>query len=66
MCHDASQVVKLMAYHKQMRAALPEMDAALQRVRKALESTKVAADRVTAMRSELKEIEHDFDFLRGQ
>ena len=55
MCHEASQVAKLMAYHQQMRAALPEMDAALQRVRKALESTKLAADRVAAMQTELED-----------
>jgi nitrate/TMAO reductase-like tetraheme cytochrome c subunit len=65
MCHEASKVAKLMAYHRQMRAELPELDAAIQRVRKALESTKLAADRVAAMQTALGAIEHDFEFLRA-
>ena len=65
MCHEASKVAKLMLYHQQMRAALPEMDAALQRVRKALASSKLGTDRVSVMQTALGAVEHDFDFLRA-
>ncbi len=65
MCHAASQVTKLMSYHTEMRALLPEIGATLQRLRKALESAKLAAIRVAAIQTELDAIQHDFDFLRA-
>jgi hypothetical protein len=65
MCHDASQVTQLMSYHTQMRALLPEIGATLPRLRKALESAKLAANRVAAIQTELNDTQHDFDFLRA-
>ena len=64
VCHDAAQVVKLKAYHQMLRGALPDLEAAVARITKALETATLPADRATAVKAELGEIQHDVNFLR--
>jgi nitrate/TMAO reductase-like tetraheme cytochrome c subunit len=64
MCHEASQAEQLKNYHVQLRAALPELEAAVQRARKALPAAKLASDRLAADQAGLDSIQHDLDFLQ--
>ena len=65
MCHDASQVTKLMSYHSQMRAALAGNWSNPRARCERPWNQPLAANRVAAIQTELNDIEHDFDFLRA-
>ena len=64
LCHDAATVKDLEAYHAKLREALPELESGVLRVRKALESAKLPADRQKVVVARLEEVQHDLDFLR--
>ena len=64
MCHAASEVQKLQSYHEALRAALPDIEAALQTARKALESAKLPGPRTAAIGKDLDGLQADLQFLR--
>jgi nitrate/TMAO reductase-like tetraheme cytochrome c subunit len=64
MCHEASEVERLQAFHAQLRAALPALEDGLARARKALPSAELPPERAEALVKELDAIQHDLAFLR--
>ncbi len=64
-CHDSSATERLEAYHDTLRNSLGEIDANLTRVREALPTSDVPADKRTDAETQLKEVQHDLDFLRA-
>jgi predicted CXXCH cytochrome family protein len=64
LCHDAATVERLETYHAQVRAMLPELTATIRRIREALPSAAIAADRRADLAVELKNLQHDLDFVR--
>jgi hypothetical protein len=64
LCHDAAKVKRFEVDHVQLRSSLPEIQAALQKIREALAAVKPARDREAAITAELARLEHDFDFLK--
>jgi predicted CXXCH cytochrome family protein len=63
-CHGASAAGKLDAYHRQLRASLPDIAADIQRVRAALKPGELKEERSKAIAAELDGLQHDLDFLR--
>jgi hypothetical protein len=57
-------VTSLETYHVALRRSLPELDSAISRARKALESAKLPAERQKAITARLDDVRHDVDFLR--
>lgn len=63
-CHDESDIERYQDYHKILRASLSDIESNIQRVHAALESAKLAADRLAAIRVQLNDLEVDLGFLR--
>ncbi len=63
-CHDAKDAQRLQAYHEALRASLPEIEAGVLRVGKALESAKLEPARAEEAAKELKAVQDDWHFLR--
>jgi predicted CXXCH cytochrome family protein len=63
-CHGTSAAEKLDSYHRELRAALPDMQSTILRVRAALKSAKLGQDRSAALAAELDRVQHDLEFLR--
>ena len=64
MCHEASEVERLQAYHAQLRSALPALEDGLAAARKALPSAELPPERTEAVAKELDALQHDLAFLR--
>ena len=64
MCHEPSEVERLRSYHEALRAALPEIGAAILAARKALPSAKLSEQRTAAVGKELDRIQSDLEFVR--
>jgi hypothetical protein len=64
MCHEASEVDRLRAYHESLRAALPELESAIFGARKALSTAKLPENRTATITKELDRIQSDLEFLR--
>lgn len=64
MCHEPAEVERLRSYHESLRAALPELQAALLAARKSLPEAKLADERTTAVGKDLDRLQADLDFLR--
>ena len=65
MCHNAATVKEFAAYHKKLRASLPEIQAAVARLRAAMASAKLPEKRAGQLAAELDGVQHDLDFLRA-
>ncbi len=63
-CHDAAATERLRAYYEGLESALSPLDAGVEQVRQALEAGQLDADRATAIRVQLAEMQHDIDFLQ--
>ena len=64
MCHDAATVKQFQSYHAKLRGSLPELAAALGRIRAAAKSAQLAPGRAAALQTDLGGLQHDLDFLR--
>jgi len=64
MCHEAAEVGKLQAYHAELRASLPVLEASLQRAAKAVAAAKLPTDREALLNKEIAAIGSDLSFLR--
>jgi predicted CXXCH cytochrome family protein len=65
LCHDSETVKRFETDHAQLRAvSLPEIEAAIQRVRDALPAAQLADDRRAAVAAELSDAQHDLEFLK--
>ena len=64
MCHDAATVAKFASYHGKLRASLPELKAAADRVAATLKSASLPPQRAAAAAAELNNVRHDLEFLR--
>ncbi len=64
MCHAASDVEKFQSYHRQLQAALPELQDAIVRAEKELPSAKVAEARRTELEKLLAGLKNDLDFVQ--
>jgi predicted CXXCH cytochrome family protein len=64
MCHDSATVQQFTTYHKKLRAAVPELEVAIERADGALKSAKLPEVRLAAATKELASLQHDLDFLR--
>jgi nitrate/TMAO reductase-like tetraheme cytochrome c subunit len=64
MCHEAAEVEKLKAYHAELRAALPDIQAGIDRARAALKSAELAPGRAETLAKELDAVQNEFSFLR--
>lgn len=62
-CHDASDAERLRSYHEGLRAALPEIESGIVRIRKTLQTAKPDKAQSAAAK-ELDDIENDWNFLR--
>jgi len=65
MCHSEASVKELRAYHEQLRKALPDLQAAVDRALKALPAAKLADDRRDALRKRLDRLARELGFVRG-
>lgn len=63
-CHERSEVEKLRLVHEQMRASLPVIQAALERLREALGKAKLDEKQAAALKARLEDLQHDLNFLR--
>jgi nitrate/TMAO reductase-like tetraheme cytochrome c subunit len=64
MCHEAAEVGKLQAYHAELRASLPVLEASLQRAAKAVVAAKLPTDREALLNKEIAAIGSDLSFLQ--
>jgi nitrate/TMAO reductase-like tetraheme cytochrome c subunit len=64
-CHTPLEVSRLQSYHKSLRSSLPAIEEAIVRVKKALESSSLAPDRIKSITNELDKIQHDMNFLKS-
>jgi hypothetical protein len=64
MCHEAATVQQFATYHGKLRAALPEMEKAADRVDAGLKSAALSPARAAAAAAELADIRHDLSFLQ--
>lgn len=64
MCHDQKEVDQLQAFHRQLRAALPEIQAAADRAQKALESANLPSQETESLRTVLQRLQRDLALLR--
>ena len=62
-CHDAATTARIQTHHQEVQEALVSLRSELQRVRKALEPSKLAADRRDKVRAQLDQWENDVGFL---
>ena len=62
-CHDAATVKQFEAYHVSLRGALPVLQATLAKVETAV---KQPGDHPAALVTEIGDLRHDLDLLRGQ
>jgi len=62
-CHTTAETETLLAYHDKLRQSLPELEASIPRLRKALESAEVTPERSAAIAKELGDLQHDLTFL---
>jgi hypothetical protein len=65
LCHDDATVEKFQTYHVKLRAAVPELQSGVMRLREALRSAKVSPQRSAALAVELGEVQRELDFLRA-
>ncbi len=64
MCHSPSEVERLRSYHETLRAALPDLEIALIRARKAFDSAKLPEPRAAALKTELDRTQSDLEYLK--
>lgn len=64
LCHDAATVKGFEDYHVKLRAALPEFQAALDRVKAAAKTANLPEERAKALTQEVVQVQHDLDLLR--
>jgi predicted CXXCH cytochrome family protein len=63
-CHQASEAERLRSYHEALRAALPEIESGIARVREALKSGKLSQAQSAQAAKELQGVQSDWNFLR--
>ncbi len=64
-CHDAASTVQLETYHSQLKDVLGKMPAEVQRVRDAIASAEMSAERKDAIGVQLQGISQDVNLLQG-
>ncbi|MDH3718383.1 MAG: NapC/NirT family cytochrome c [Planctomycetota bacterium] len=63
-CHDSSAAERLQTYHDTLRSSLGQIDANLKRVRDELPASGADAARLKEITAQLRDLEHDLNFLR--
>ncbi|MCP5117195.1 MAG: hypothetical protein GY953_40740 [bacterium] len=63
-CHDDSAAQEFPSYYETLRASLSDLEFVADRVRTALDSADLDADRSAAIGVQLDNLLHDVDFLR--
>ena len=63
-CHEPSTIKRLKAYHETLRASLTDIESTIARVREAIQTADLDADRKDAVPEQLDKLQDDLNFLR--